>query len=285
MWPHDVLSRLDRLRPCPAQPNAWTARCPAHDDRHPSLLASVGRTGALVFLCRAGCPVERILESLGLKMADLFPPESRTSGPYDTPGARSAKPTIVKQLVEAYDYTDEAGNLLYQSVRYRLPDGDKSFAQRRPGPDGVGWTWSLGDVRRVLYRLPKIMAAHRLTPVLIVEGEKDVHAAEGLGFVATTNAMGAGRWLSEYSLSMSERRCVVIPDADQPGQDHAVTVAGSLLLHGAASIRIVELPDQPAHGDLSDWVARGGTRQDLIDLCLAVPEWASALAPTRGRAA
>lgn len=53
------------------------------------------------------------------------------------------------RIIKTYDYVDETGALLYQVCRLE----PKSFRQRRP--DGAdGWIWKLGDVRRVLYRLP-----------------------------------------------------------------------------------------------------------------------------------
>ena len=104
----------------------------------------------------------------GLVASDLFLESSST------------KPSIVA----TYNYTDEFNELLYQVVRFE----PKDFRQRRP-TKGTGWTWKLGDVRRVLYRLPHLRSA----TVYIVEGEKDVDRLAALKFPATTNAGGAGK--------------------------------------------------------------------------------------------
>ena len=64
------------------------------------------------------------------------------------------------------------------------------FRQRRPDGNG-GWIWKVAGIRQVPYRFPRVMAAEE---VLIVEGEKDVHTAEALGYTATCNAGGAGKW-------------------------------------------------------------------------------------------
>src|SRR5213592_369555 len=49
----------------------WSARCPAHDDRKPSL--SVRQADDRVLLhCHAGCTVEDICGALGLTLADLY---------------------------------------------------------------------------------------------------------------------------------------------------------------------------------------------------------------------
>jgi 5S rRNA maturation endonuclease (ribonuclease M5) len=56
------------------------------------------------------------------------------------------------------------------------------------------WEWKLGDVRRVLYRLPKLLELEEGATVYLVEGEKDVHRLEREGVVATTWCAGAGAW-------------------------------------------------------------------------------------------
>jgi putative DNA primase/helicase len=74
----------------------------------------------------------------------------------------------------------------------------KDFKQRRP--DGNGrWVWSLKGVRLVLYRLPELLRRANET-VFICEGEKDVHALESLGLLATCNP------LERESGGMSMRR-------------------------------------------------------------------------------
>ena len=51
------------------------ATCPGHEDRSPSL--SIRDAGDRILLhCFSGCPVERITESVGVRVADL----SRTIG-------------------------------------------------------------------------------------------------------------------------------------------------------------------------------------------------------------
>jgi hypothetical protein len=52
-------------------------RCPAHEDRHPSLSIRELRDGTLLVFCHAGCLTEDVLDCIGLTMADLYPPRSR----------------------------------------------------------------------------------------------------------------------------------------------------------------------------------------------------------------
>jgi hypothetical protein len=59
----------------------WIARCPAHDDKRPSLSIKEGDTGALLVYCWAGCSVQAIVAAAGVELADLFPPREVESDP------------------------------------------------------------------------------------------------------------------------------------------------------------------------------------------------------------
>jgi len=171
-----------------------------------------------------------------------------------------------KKLVKAYDYRDESGTLLYQVVRYE----PKNFRQRRP--DGQGsWIWNLEGVRRVLYRLQELLRANSNDWLFVVEGEKDVDRLYGEGLIATTCPMGASKWSDEFSAFFNDRELVaIIPDNDEAGYRHAKKIAESLLREGC-SPRIIMLPGLPEKGDLSDWFAQGGTREQLLRLADQAP--------------
>ena len=58
--------------------------------------------------------------------------------------------------------------------------------------------------------------------------------------------------------------CVILPDADGPGQlDHAADIRRKLT-GIARSIRVVELPGLAEKGDASDWLPAGGTAAALL---------------------
>jgi len=87
--------------------------------------------------------------------------------------------------------------------------------------------WKLGETRRVLYRLPQVIEAVKAgKTIYIPEGEKDVHAIEQAGGVATCNPGGAGKWKREYAESLRGAQVVVVADKDTPGRKHARDVAG-----------------------------------------------------------
>src|SRR5262249_45960596 len=137
--------------------------------------------------CHAGCQIQSVVAALGLTMKDLFPANTK----------RNSK----SRIVATYDYVDEQGTLLFQSVRYE----PKDFKQRRPDLAKPGkWIWNLKNTPRVLYRLPQLTSAIATgSSICVVEGEKDVDELVKHGFAATCNPLGAklngSTWLVEHT--------------------------------------------------------------------------------------
>lgn len=245
----DFLGKFERVR---KEGNGWMAKCPAHADDKPSLYISIGDDSRILINCFAGCSAERVVEAVGLTLSDLFTEPStkaRNNG-----------------IVAAYDYFDERGALLYQVRRTH----NKQFPVYHQDLQGQ-WKSGLNGQRRVLYRLPELVQSAADDFVFIPEGEKDVENLHRLGLVATTNLGGAGRnkWRTEYNDPLRNRHIVILPDNDDTGRSHAQMIAESLK-GVAASVRVAELPGLPPKGDVSDWIAAGGTRGDLLKLVQAI---------------
>ena len=66
-----LLSRLQGVRQTGT--GRWIARCPAHDDKHPSLSVRELDDGRLLLHDFAGCAVAEIVAAIGLELSDLFP--------------------------------------------------------------------------------------------------------------------------------------------------------------------------------------------------------------------
>lgn len=251
----EVLRALgDRARP--NGQDRWMSKCPAHDDRMASLSMSLGQDGRVLLKCHAGCNVEAIVSAAGLEMEDLFA-EKET--------ATESLPPSQWPVTAEYVYRDEAGEALYRALRKTSPDsGKKTFVQQAADGWG-GWKGGAGcmdGVRRVPYRLPELLATKEGDTVFVVEGEKDVENLAKVGIVATTNAGGAGKWDKGWAPIFTGRRVVVIPDNDEPGEKHAEDVRSSI---GGAT-RILRLPGLLKKGDVSDWLAAGGTKERLLAL-------------------
>jgi len=242
-----VLPKLEGVR---KSGGAWNARCPAHEDHHPSLSVSAGQNGKVVLHCHAGCEPGAVLDALSLTWEQLRPQRNGNG--------REGEWTPHGEAVATYDYVDENGKLLFQVLR----TSGKQFPQRIPDSTSrSGWRWSLGNTRRVLYRLPRVIAAIATGELIhIVEGEKDVHAAESVGVTATCNPGGAGKWRPEYARVFNGAIVRVVADRDEPGRKHARQVAASLE-SVAAGVEICE----PITGkDFSDHLAAGYTTRDLV---------------------
>ncbi|WP_344030638.1 hypothetical protein [Pseudonocardia kongjuensis] len=276
------------------------ARCPAHDDHNASLSVTWrpdSRTGAgrTFVRCHTGCDTRAVVEALGLNpnLSDLYDePPARPANPNRSrwePERRTRKPRSAatkprtrrgkarRQLVETYGYCDEHGRLIYEVSRWvpkeftvRVVD---SAGRRQP-------RWPV-KARRVLYRLPSVLAAVAAgRPVWLVEGEKDADALAEAGVTATCNAGGAAangaeqdRWLPQYTESLRGAHVVIVMDRDddpeQPGRQHATHLFNQLA-PVAASVSVV----QAAEGkDAADHLAAGRSIEEFerVELNTAEP--------------
>lgn len=178
-----------------------------------------------------------------------------------------------KKIIAVYNYIDENNELVYQSIRF----DPKDFRQRRYYEDGrIIWGISAGYYKlssdncyyrcqtkeegsiyidairhHVPYQLPKLLQSDY---VFIVEGEKDVHTLEYIGFTATTNSGGVNNFQKNLLHYFQDKIIIIIADNDIPGKIGAVKRAYALQQY-ARSIRIIlQLPLVKEHGDITDWI-------------------------------
>lgn len=262
----------------------WSARCPAHNDRNPSLSISEGSEGQALVHCHAGCGFDDIVEAIGLQTNEMFPvacdtsrvparskPKSvaRDNGHAWKPTSRSSttKPAKVypdekaaQGAVEAmigsradcaWEYHDPQGELIGVILRFDLPDGK----QIRPiSRQKHGWVLTGMLPPKPLYALREIIDSSEL--VYVCEGEKACDAARAIGLVATTSPHGAQSASKADWSVMRGRSVVILPDHDDAGERYASDVVELLHEAGAACVRIVRLAELwdelPAGGDLAD---------------------------------
>lgn len=258
---------LERLRSPQRAGRGWLAFCPAHDDQTKrSLSVGVGDDGRTLLKCHAltGCTTDSITRAVQMTLADLAPPAS----------ARSSRRRVE---LSTYDYTDAAGTLVFQVVRFE----PKDFRCRRPVGDG--WAWNLDGTPLVPYRAVELAEAAR---VFVAEGEKDCDALAALGLVATCNHGGAGKWRGEHSAALvaaAVPEVVALRDNDAAGASHQALVATSCA-SAHLRVKLLDLPSLPPKGDVSDFIAarRGAgcsdekIRDELIALADATPLFVAA---------
>lgn len=239
---------LSKSKEVKKQGDGYLACCPAHDDTNPSLSIAEGRDGRVLLFCHAGCELTRILQALGLKTSDLFDEK---------------KPKIIAE----YHYQDAKGHENYEIVRIE----PKGFYARRKV--NGRYLRNLQGVKKEPYRLRQLNeAVENNKNILIVEGEKDCdNVADQLRLTATTFSFGL-KWQSHYGEYFEGAKVVIIPDNDKPGIEKALNIAAQLKPI-VKSLRLVMLPGLPNKGDISDWIEKGGTREQLIQLIKDTPPW------------
>lgn len=236
-------------------------QCIAHEDRTPSLTIWHDVRGKLAFNCHAGCTHDQIVDRLPPEALDYARSTwgvEATVVQFPTTKHNPQPPQEVKPNGEIhYPYATEDGEIAYVVVR---APGKRIYQMHHQKGHLVN---GRGSHPLIPYRLPDVIRANELgDTIYIVEGEKDADNLARLGFTATTNPGGAGKWTEELSAWLAGAHVVIIPDNDQPGREHALDV--SLKLDQIAeSVKIVHLPDLPDKGDISDWIEAGGTTEEL----------------------
>lgn len=240
--------------------NKWTAFCPSHDDRKPSLSVAIDNETLLVH-CHAGCTLEQILQAVKLTKADLFLSDRK-------PNAQKPEQ---REIDVIYHYTDAKG-IPFEVVR----TNPKGFYQRQADGKGgylktPGGRYTMRGIVWTLYHQDKLkQAIDGGKEIFLVEGEKDVQRLEREGLVSTSNPMGAGKWRSSYSEALRGADLIIIPDNDSPGVAHVNKAAADT--HGKAKrVRILTLPQE--FRDVSHYLDSGGDIQQLLKLAALCPTY------------
>lgn len=65
----ELLSRLEGVRGKAPQ---WMAKCPAHEDKSPSLSVGLKTNDRIVIHCHAACGIDAVVAALGIELHDLM---------------------------------------------------------------------------------------------------------------------------------------------------------------------------------------------------------------------
>jgi hypothetical protein len=212
--------------------DGWTARCPAHNDRHNSLSIH-HHDGRWLLKCHAGCECQAIVAALGMVVTDLFDDVEREGGrrnvarnrataqpnagssgksgarevPEDPAPAESGKPGLTlgnyaaaKRL--SIEFLKSCGLSEFTFERkpaVRVPyfgrGGEELAVRFRIALDGDRFRWKSGT-KPCLYGLNHLSEVKKASQVVLVEGESDCHTLWFHGIPAL-GIPGAANWREE----------------------------------------------------------------------------------------
>lgn len=176
--------------------------------------------------------------------------------PEDAPEPNFEHPKFGKPEA-VYVYRGAAGERLGYVLRFPkgadMPKGlPLTFCE---SPEGkLEWRHKAFGIPRPLYGLNRLAAA-RDAQVLFVEGEKTAKAARLLfpNFVVVTSPGGANAAKKVDFAPLKDRKIVIWPDSDEPGERYAREVSELAMAAGAKSVATVKLPSGlPDSWDLAD---------------------------------
>ena len=235
-------------------------RCPFHDDQHASAGIYADDSGVWRFKCQA-CGVG----------GDVFDVRAKAQGKSVGEIMREASDKKLPKRQSGFETIEQAQKILGGNVRrftYADPDTERidlvvfrvdtpnSKTFRQVSRNGTGWVFKAPPKPWPLYNRVRLRDADA---VVVVEGEKCVHALHDVGIVATTSPCGAGK--AEYAdwRPLAGKTVTLWPDKDQPGIHHMRQVAQRLRdLDPRPRVLWLdpEALDLPEHGDVVDYLVK-----------------------------
>jgi hypothetical protein len=264
----ELLGRLERVKRSGA---GWVARCPAHEDRSPSLSVGEGVDGRVLLSCHAGCSLEAITAALGLEVSDLFSGGER-GGVYPPPRrqvrqVRQVGPRLVaaggepvdggggltlEQLAEAKRLPLELLKALgCETVRYfgppsvQIPYSDETgdivgVRYRLLLTGAAKFRWKKGTrASTLLYGAGRLRDAREAGYVVLVEGESDAWTLIHHRFPVVA-VPGAAIWNEEQAARLDGIDVVyVIVEPDKGGETLVGNLRESVI---RPRVRLIRLP-------------------------------------------
>jgi len=260
MTPIDlVLGLLEKAR---QTGEGYTALCPAHDDRDPSLSIRTGTEGKALLKCHAGCATPDVLKAIGLSMNDLFPRERRGEGGPPTPKSRETDQPL-RLTAEQYA-TDKGlpieflsslgvetlhlGGVPTVKIPYYDEQGDEYRVRFRKA--GSSFSWRSRDKKPLIpYGVWLLeVGSGNAAEVVIVEGESDAQTLLHHG-VPALGVPGASTWKPEWEKFLDGFAVIYLfVEPDQGGKALMKSLSSGSLRE---RIRIIR-PGETDHKDPSD---------------------------------
>lgn len=246
-----VLSRLRSVKPL-SREGRYSARCPAHSDRHNSLGVEFSH-GRVRLLCFAGCSQDHICERLGIdpSIAEEIkePAPAYTLEDYSDAkkipadylrglGCRTIALTRLRTKCVRIPYTDEEGEVSAARLRFQ-----------------VGHAWAKNYREIIPYGMWNLATAREAGFVLLVEGESDAQTLWYSG-VPALGIPGAAAFRPRWKNHLTGLQVYAVQEPDKGGMFFTSSIAKVV-----PQIEIVNPPEElkdvsQAHVngiDISSW--------------------------------
>ena len=241
---------LERLNGVKRNGKGYRARCPAHDDHHPSLDVVEGTDGRVLVNCRSrGCSFEDIARAIGLEKHEFYPSSGNGTGARWTQEDADAALTNRGLRPGTVRYFHIAANLEKQA--WEFPLGQEAGVKfKRFEPNGEGpKNWVPKGTKLGVYHLKPCAGKDE---AWLVEGEPDVWIARQAGLLAFTFTGGAGN-VPKGAVEKVAKAGIgivnIVYDNDDEGRDGAQKAARELQAAGV-KVCIRRLPESV--GDKGD---------------------------------
>jgi putative DNA primase/helicase len=187
--------------------------------------------------------------------------------------------------IDCYTYLDKNGKPYHEIRKFvRVLDNgekEKAFPQyhfvERCITEARRSSWELGAPKKgpIPYNLPALIKAASDLPLHWSESEKDADTLCRFKLLASSRPGGAHiYWDHKLDKYLRKHKCVVIHEHnDAPGEFQANLVARAFAAIDCEDIRIVRYHDMPEGGDVSDWLAAGHTKEELLARIEATERW------------
>lgn len=227
----------------------YMARCPAHQDKTPSL-SITEKDGKVLLYCFGGCKTEDVISAAGLRPSDLFsePLEKDGDAKADTSGLINKK-EVTRYKYEVSDPDQESG---WRTTGWKI-----RYEYKEKGKTKKTFSWLNADgsptapKEKTLYNYRAVMENPR-DIVYVVEGEKDVDTMTRIGLVAVCASDGCGKWDDRYTDLLTGATVRIVPDYDEAGLKAGLMIEDKLR---AADIAVTMHPLTRIKGgkDVSDY--------------------------------
>jgi hypothetical protein len=253
----------------------WLARCPAHDDRNPSLSIDEGADGRALIKCHAGCDNTAILASLGMKSRDLFPVTSRRqsdngaipTAPFEWSKCVAAfTDKHIERLAKWRGYSIDSCSWLKQNRLVGLHDNCIAFPVHDRAGKVVAVHYRLKDGSWRYYpqgaKVRPLVIGELIAgePVHVFESQWDCFAfldvsGDRTGVVVTRGASN-GALVADL---ISENSTVYVwTQNDAAGEKWERDICANT----KATVKRAEIP--APHKDLNDWTRAGASTDELV---------------------